>query len=81
MQLRVLTNVEGLKRHQKFEVQIRETEAKALVCRTTERGLKFSVYLKVKYMVSEIMLSDFEPWLGYFLAMGGTFSASVSSPV
>lgn len=61
MQLRVMTNVEGLKLHQRFEVQIRETEAKAQVCRTTKRGLEFPALLIVKSMASEIKSSGFEP--------------------
>lgn len=81
MQLRVLTNVEILKLHQRFEVQIRETEAKAQVYGTMERGLKFPAYLIVKYLASEIMSPGLGPWLGYFLAVGGTVSASVSSSV
>lgn len=81
MQLRVMTNVEGLKLHQRFEVQIRETEAKVQVCRTTKRRLEFPALLIVKYMASDIKLPGFEPWLGYFLSVGGTLSSSVSSSI
>lgn len=49
MELRVLTNIEGLKLNQGMWVQIRKTEAKAQVYGTHWERLQFPTFLIVKY--------------------------------
>lgn len=49
MELRVLTNIEGLKLNQGIWVRIRKTEAKAQVYGTHWERLQFPTFLIVKY--------------------------------